>query len=268
MKQVFFEELEDLNVSLSQNRKEKLYQYWLLLQKQFIIEDDEQHLDEWYDVLKEYFYKSIEYDPSASVNTYFELIYGFLSSDNLWHDYETTLVSGSYYDAYNWMYQNHQLVISNTLDTKVVLDAFLTRAQELYVDFMVEEMIGAYPEYSHKVHEIYDTFMFLLRYYPGMSNEIFYDNMDYEMREKQLCSHEKLSYLFGMFHHDVTCMSTAYWAVVTPRRLEQEKMQYYQWLKYNSYNDMLIHQFVEQGIEDQAYRLCKNKQRIKHVVKE
>ena len=71
-----------------------------------------------------------------------------------------------------------------------------------------------------------------------------------------------------MCYHDVTCMSSAYWAVVTPRRLQQEKLQYYQWLKYNSYNDILLNQFVEQGIEDQAYRLTNGKQKMKHIVKE
>ena len=267
MKQVFFEELDDLNVSLSQNRKEKLYQYWLLLQQHYIMEDEE-NFEEWCNVLKEYFYKSIEYDPSASLNTYFELIYGFLNCDNLWHDYETKLMSCSYYDAYNWMYQNRKLVISNTLNTKVVLDAFLARAQELYVDFMAEEMVGAYPEYSKHEDEIFDDFMFLIRYYPNLPKEIFYDNMNYEMLEKQLYDLEKLSYLFGMCHHDITCMSTAYWGVVTPKRLEQEKRQYYHWLKNNSYNDILINQFVEQGIEEQAYRLTKRKQKIKHIVKE
>ena len=55
MKQVFFEELDDLNVSLSQNRKEKLYQYWLLLQQHYIMEDEE-NFEEWCNVLKEYFY--------------------------------------------------------------------------------------------------------------------------------------------------------------------------------------------------------------------
>ena len=262
------EELNGLNVSLSQNRKEDLYQYWLQLQKQFVMNATCQYQEEFCYVLKEYFFKAIEYYPTADFNTYFESVYGFLSGDNLWYVYETQLVSSSYYDAYNWMYQNRNLVISPTLNTETVLDTYLSRVQELYVEFMVEEMVGAYPEYYQKEDEIFADFMFLIRYYPQLPNEIFYDNMDYEMHEKKLYNREKLSYLFGMFHHDVTCMSSAYWAVVTPKRLQHEKMQYYQWLKYNSSNDVLINQFVEQGIEEQAYRLTKKKQKIKHIVKE
>ena len=37
MKQAFLKELNCLNISLSKSRKEELYQYWLQLQKQFIL---------------------------------------------------------------------------------------------------------------------------------------------------------------------------------------------------------------------------------------
>ena len=268
MKQAFLKELNCLNISLSKSRKEELYQYWLQLQKQFILNENDMYQKEWIDTLKKYFFKSIEYYPAGNCETYFESIYGILSGDNLWYSYETMLISDSYDNAYNWMYQNRDLVIEPSLSTSIVIDSYLSRAQELYIDFMVEEMIDTYPEYSQCNREIFNDFMFLVRYYPYLPNEIIYDNMNYEMCEKHLHDNEKLSYLFGMCYHDVTCMSSAYWAVVTPRRLQQEKIQYYQWLKYNSYNDILLNQFVEQGIEDQAYRLTNGKQKMKHIVKE
>lgn len=98
------EELNGSNVSLSQNRKEDLYQYWLKLQKQFLMDDSGRYQEEFCYLIKEYFFKAIESYPTADFNTYFESVYGFLSGDNLWYNYETQLVSSSYYDAYNWMY--------------------------------------------------------------------------------------------------------------------------------------------------------------------
>ena len=268
MKRAFFNELEQLGYSFSKERKNELYDDWKWLQKHYVIRAHDDYQSEWLEVLKKYFLETITNDPYASRRTYFEAIYGILSSENLWFEHEEQLTSESYSEAYQLMKINHDLVVSEKLETPTVMEYYCSHAKELYIEFMVEEMLGAYPEYQFYQKQIFDDLSFLLHYYPELPHDCFYDNISFEIKKKQLPQNERRSYLFGMCHHDFVRFSMPSQQPFSADDLKNEVEIYYDWIAHHYRGDMLLNDIVEKGMEDQMKRLVTTTRTIKHIVKE
>ena len=57
-------------------------------------------------------------------------------------------------------------------------------------------------------------------------------------------------------------------STVNKKILKKEQKIYFDWVKYNSYNDILLYPFVMEGIEAQAKRSINKTRKVKKYIKE
>ncbi len=266
MKQDFIRDLKTAEFSYSASRVNELYEIWEWIKYYFLF-DILKNKDDIENDLKYCFFESIEQYPNGSQYTYFDSVYGILCSEALWYQHESQLISTSYLSAYQLMHDNLHLVVLDELNSPIVEESFLCHAQKLYLKFMTKEMIDLYPEYLEDEYGIYSVLSFLIRYYPNLPHEMYYDNIAYEKENEKLLSNEKLSYLFGMCFHDFL-VERYFISTVNKKILKKEQKIYFDWLKYNSYNDILLYPFVMEGIEAQAKRSINKTRKVKKYIKE